>query len=124
MESEQKITLQRGDVFLVNFNPTVGSEIQKIRPALILQNNTANKYSPLTIVAAISSYQEDENLYPVEVYIAKNSKTGLIKDSIILLNQIQTIDKQRIVKKLGCVELSIMEKVNKALQISFGIIRS
>ncbi len=123
MGNTQKIIPQRGDIFLVNFNPTVGSEIQKIRPALILQNDIANTYSPLTIVAAISSYQENEDLYPVEVYVEKN-KTGLLKDSVILLNQIQTIDKQRIIKKLGSVEASIMNEVNWALQISLGIIQS
>jgi mRNA interferase MazF len=122
MGNKQKIIPQRGDIFLVNFNPTVGSEIQKIRPALILQNNIANTYSPLTIVAVISSYQEGENLYPIEVYLEKN-KTGLLKDSVILLNQIQTIDKQRIIKKLGSVEMPTMDRVNWALQISLGIIQ-
>ena len=118
----QKIIPKRGEVFLVNFDPTVGSEIQKIRPVVILQNNIANKYSPLTIVAAISSYQEGEDLYPVEVFVKKNN-TGLIKDSIIILNQIRTVDNQRLIKKLGYVEEAVMQKVDIALQLSLGIIQ-
>lgn len=122
MANTQKIIPKRGDVFLVDFDPSMGSEIQKIRPALILQNNIANKHSPLTIVAAISSYQEGENLYPVEVHIEKNN-TGLIKDSIVILNQIRTVDKQRLIKKLGSIENATMDKVDIALQLSLGIIK-
>jgi mRNA interferase MazF len=122
MANTQKIIPKRGEIFLVDFDPSVGSEIQKIRPALILQNDIANKYSLLTIVAAISTYQEGENLYPVEVHVTKNN-TGLIKDSIIVLNQVRTIDKRRLIKKLGSVENATMNKVDIALQLSLGIIK-
>src|ERR1700730_14443960 len=90
---------KRGEVFLVNFDPTIGSEIRKTRPALILQNDTANLHSPVTIVAAITSYNGGK-LYPTEVGIEALSG-GLERHSIVLLNQLRTIDRQRLVRKLG-----------------------
>ena len=81
---------KRGDIYLVNFNPTLGAEIRKTRPALILQNDIANKYSPVTIVAAISS-KFDDPLYPTEVLISAKARTGLAVDSVVLLNQIRTV---------------------------------
>ncbi|MFZ2631717.1 MAG: type II toxin-antitoxin system PemK/MazF family toxin [Desulfosalsimonadaceae bacterium] len=90
---------KRGEVFLVNFDPTIGTEIKKTRPAIILQNDISNEYSSITIVAAITS-QFDEVLYPTEVPIY-SPEGGLKQDSVVLLNQIRSIDKQRLVKRLG-----------------------
>ena len=109
----------RGDVFLVNFDPTIGSEIKKTRPALILQNDIANHYSPVTIVAAITS-REGDKLYPTEVVVNAQAG-GLAKDSIILLNQLRTIDKERLIKKLGMIDVDMMRKVDTALLVSLGL---
>src|SRR5438105_4490601 len=111
----------RGEVYLVNFDPTIGSEIKKTRPALILQNDIANRHSPITIVAAISS-QFDEPLYPTEVLIPA-SEGGLTKESVVLLNQIRSIDKARLIKRLGRLKSTTMQRVENALQISFGLIK-
>ena len=86
---------KRGEVYLVNFDPTLGSEIQKTRPALVLQNDISNEYSPITIVAAITS-QFDEGLYPTEVLI-QPPEGGLTTNSVVLLNQIRSIDKKRLI---------------------------
>jgi mRNA interferase MazF len=115
----KSIEPKRGDVYLVNFDSTIGSEIKKIRPALILQNDTANKYSPVTIVAAVTSFHGDK-LYPTEVNVA--APTGALdQDSIVLLNQLRTIDKERLLKKLGMLDQETMAKVDTALLISVGL---
>jgi mRNA interferase MazF len=111
---------QRGEIYLVNFDPTIGSEIKKTRPALILQNDVSNQYSPITIVAAITA-QFTEPLYPTEVLI-KVPEGGLQVDSVALLNQIRSIDKQRLIKRLGVLESVTMEQVDKAIQISLGLV--
>jgi mRNA interferase MazF len=111
---------QRGEIYLVNFDPTIGSEIKKTRPALILQNDVSNQYSPITIVAAITS-QFTEPLYPTEVLI-KVPEGGLQVDSVALLNQIRSIDKQRLIKRLGILESVTMEQVDRAIQISLGLV--
>ena len=122
MATKAKVTYpRRGEVYLVNFDPTIGSEIKKTRPALILQNDIGNKHSPITIVAAISS-QFDEPLYPTEVLI-KAAEGGLPKDSVVLLNQVRSIDKGRLIKRLGRLKLTTMEKVERAIQISFGLVK-
>ena len=121
MARKQAVTpLKRGDIFVVNFNPTVGSEIKKTRPALVLQNDIANKYSSVTIVAAITSYDKKDRLYPTEVFI-QSKEGGIDNDSIILLNQIRTVDKGRLIKKLGAVSAITMAKVEKSLVISLGM---
>ena len=112
---------QRGEIYLVNFDPTIGSEIKKTRPALILQNDVSNQYSPITIVAAITS-QFTEPLYPTEVLI-KAPKGGLQVDSVALLNQIRSIDKQRLIKRLGVLDTVTMEDVDTAIQISLGLVK-
>jgi mRNA interferase MazF len=111
---------QRGDLYLVNFDPTVGSEIQKTRPALIIQNDLANRYSPIIIVAGITS-KFQEPLYPTEVLI-KASIGGLKHDSVVLLNQIRSIDKQRLMKKIGSLSTEEMYQVDRAIQISLGLV--
>jgi mRNA interferase MazF len=110
---------RRGEVFLVNFDPTIGAEIRKTRPALVLQNDLANRNSPVTIVAAITSKFELPT-YPTEVLI-RVPEGGLKVDSVALLNQIRTIDRTRLVKRLGVLRTDTMDKVERAIQISLGI---
>ena len=112
---------QRGEIYLVNFDPTIGSEIKKTRPALILQNDVSNQYSPITIVSAITS-QFTEPLYPTEVLI-KAPEGGLQIDSVALLNQIRSIDKQRLIQRLGVLDTVTMEDVDTAIQISLGLVK-
>ena len=112
--------VKRGEIWLVNLDPTIGHEIKKSRPALIIQNDIGNKYSSITIIAPITS-QNLEKIYPVEVLLLKNN-SGLDKNSKILFNQIRAIDKRRLVKKLGKVNQEITEKVNDSLKISLGLI--
>ena len=112
---------KRGEIYLVNFDPAIGAEIKKTRPALILQNDIANRYSSVTIVAAITSFSnKDGKTYPTEVFIS-GSEGGLDNDSVALLNQIRTIDKGRLVKKLGVLKDKTMAKIDKAVQISLGL---
>lgn len=112
---------KRGDIYRVNFDPTLGAEIRKTRPALILQNDVANKFSPVTIVAAISS-RFDEPLYPTEVLISAKARTGLAVDSVVLLNQIRTVDKKRLAQRLGRLSSAKMGEVDQALRISVGLV--
>jgi mRNA interferase MazF len=121
MERRPRITYpRRGEVYLVTFDPTVGSEIQRTRPALIIQNDIANRNSPITIVAAITS-QFEEPLYPTEVHIAP-PEGGLTTASVVLLNQMRSIDRRRLVRRLGRVSAATMERVNRAIQLSLGLI--
>jgi mRNA interferase MazF len=113
---------KRGEVYLVNFDPTIGSEIQKTRPALILQNDVANAHSPVTIVAAITTYNGGR-LYPSEVE-AEAFTGGLEHDSIILLNQLRTIDKQRLIRRLGTLDRHSMVQVAAALRVSLGLLET
>ena len=110
----------RGEVYLVNFEPTIGAEIKKTRPALILQNDIANRHSRIIIVAAITS-QFDEPLYPTEVLV-RAPEGGLTVDSVVLLNQIRSLDKQRLTRRLGVIKPMTMEQVERALLISFGMV--
>jgi len=119
--AKQQVTFpKRGEIYLVNFDPTVGSEIQKTRPALILQNDISNQHSPITIVAALTS-QFDVELYPTEVLI-NPPEGGLSYASVVLLNQIRSIDRKRLVKRLGIISEELMNSVNNAIQISLGLI--
>lgn len=110
---------RRGEVYLVSFDPTLGAEIKKTRPALILQNDIANRHSPITIVAAITS-QLKEPLYPTEVSI-QSPEGGLSGNSVVLLNQIRSIDRRRLIKRLGSLKRETMEQVAQAILISFGL---
>lgn len=112
---------KRGEVWLVNFDPTVGSEIRKTRPAAILQNDVGNRWSPITIVAVVTS-QFTEPLYPTEVRV-RRPEGGLTEESVILLNQIRSIDKQRLVKRLGALKPDTIARMNVALQVSVGLVR-
>ncbi len=114
-----KMIVQRGEIFLVNLDPVKGSEQGNIRPALIIQNDSSNQYSPTTIVAPITSkiYTKE---FPTNVEILKN-EGGLEKESTILLNQIRTIDKTRIIKKLKKINPETMMKVDLAIKSSLGL---
>ncbi len=111
--------IRRGDILLVNFEPVKGSEQGRIRPAIVIQNNTLNKFSPLTIVAPITSkiYEKE---YPTNVLIKKEDSV-LNNESTILLNQIRTIDKKRIIKKLGAIDMFLMKKVDLSIKISLDL---
>ena len=113
---------KRGDIYLVNFDRTVGSEIRKTRPAVVIQNDIGNRYSPVTIVAAITSAKSDsEALYPTEVALAAPA-SGLPKNSLVLLNQLRTIDKARLAEKIGVVPTETLRAINRALALSVGLI--
>ena len=114
------VSPKRGDVFLVTLDPTLGAEIRKTRPALIIQNDIANRHSPITIVAAITS-RVDAPLYPTEVLV-RHPEGGLAADSMILLNQIRSVDKQRLFKRLGRMTPETMRKVDHALLVSVGLV--
>lgn len=121
MASPTKVTgPRRGDVYVVTFDPTVGAEIRKTRPALVLQNDIANRYSPITIVAALTS-QFDEPLYPTEVLV-RAREGGLRADSVVLLNQIRSIDKRRLIRSLGRLRPETMARVDRAVALSLGLI--
>jgi mRNA interferase MazF len=111
---------KRGEVYLVNFDPTIGAEIQKTRPALIVQNDIANRHSPITIVAAISS-QFDETLYPTEVLI-QPPEGGLTLSSVVLLNQVRSVDKRRLIRRLGMLTPATVGRVDRAILISLGVV--
>ena len=122
MATKTKINYpKRGEVYLVGFDPAWGAEIQKTRPALILQNNVANRYSPLTIVAAITSKFSEEP-YPVDVLI-EAPEGGLAVNSVAMLDQVRSLDKERLIKRLGQVSPETMSRVDRALMISFGLVK-
>jgi len=108
--------LKRGDIILVNFEPIRGSEQGGVRPAIVVQNNILNNFSPITIVAPFTSriYEKE---YPTNVFISKQD-SHLDKDSTIMLNQLRTIDKSRIIKKISSLDFYLMNKVDRALKIS------
>ena len=120
-QARHKIAVRRGDIFLVSFDPTVGHEIQKSRPVLVIQNNIGNQYSPLTIVAAITS-TISLTPYPVEVVIEPSESNGLIARSAVRLDHIRTIDRQRLIKRLGSADQAAMDQVDGAIKISLGLI--
>lgn len=110
---------RRGEIHLVSFDPTLGAEIRKTRPALVVQNDVADRYSPVTIVAAVTS-GVGGRLYPTEVLI-RAPEAGLSVDSIVLLNQIRSIDRKRLVRRLGTVDPLTMTRVDRALRLSLGL---
>ena len=113
------MVIKRGDIFYADLSPVIGSEQGGIRPVLIVQNDIGNKYSPTVIVAAITS-QINKAKLPTHVEISAQ-EYGLLKDSVILLEQIRTIDKKRLRERIGHLDDELMEKVNEALIISFGL---
>ncbi len=113
------MTVKRGDIYYADLSPVIGSEQGGIRPVLIIQNDIGNKYSPTVIAAAITS-QKDKTKLPTHIQV-NASGCGLAKDSIVLLEQVRTIDKQRLKEKMGSLDVSSMDRVNKALTVSFGL---
>lgn len=112
--------IKRGDMFYADLSPVVGSEQGGIRPVLIVQNDTGNKYSPTVIAAAITS-QTGKNKLPTHIEIG-SKENGLKADSVVLAEQVRTIDKSRLKEKIGHInDLSVMNKVNSAIGISFGL---
>lgn len=112
--------VKRGDIFYADLNPVVGSEQGGMRPVLIIQNDIGNRYSPTVIVAAITS-QIDKGKLPTHIEVSA-AESSLEKDSVILLEQVRTIDKQRLAQRIAHLETETMERVNEALEISLGLI--
>lgn len=113
------MVIKRGDIFYADLSPVIGSEQGGVRPVLVVQNDVGNKYSPTVIAAAITS-QINKAKLPTHIEIGA-LEYGLAKDSVILLEQIRTIDKRRLREKIGHLDDELMEKVNSALEISFGL---
>jgi len=113
------MNIKRGDIVVVNLNPVIGHEQGKTRPALIIQNDIGNKYSPTTIIAPVTSKSFGKE-FPTNVQVPAED-SGLNHDSTILLNQIKTIDKSRIIKRVGKLNSSLMKKVDLAIKISLDV---
>lgn len=111
--------IKRGDIFLANLEPIMGSEQGGIRPVLIIQNDISNKHSPVTIIAAITSKIFDKE-FPTNVFVSKED-SKLDKDSTILLNQVRTIDNSRLIKRIGTLDNFIMNRVDKSLKVSLSL---
>lgn len=111
--------VRRGDIYYADLSPVVGSEQGGVRPVLIVQNDIGNRHSPTVIAAAITS-QKDKAKLPTHIPVRADS-CGLTKDSIVLLEQIRTIDKRRLKDKMGTLDTTSMTQINNALQISFGL---
>lgn len=114
------MNIKRGDIFYADLSPVVGSEQGGIRPVLIVQNDVGNKFSPTVIAAAITSQQSKAKL-PTHIQLGAQD-CGLMKDSVVLLEQIRTIDKKRLKEKMGCLDSNAMDMVNRAITISFGLV--
>ncbi|MBQ8590028.1 MAG: type II toxin-antitoxin system PemK/MazF family toxin [Firmicutes bacterium] len=114
------MVVKKGDIFFADLSPVIGSEQGGVRPVIVIQNDVGNKYSPTVIVAAITS-QINKAKMPTHVEI-RAGEHGLNKDSVILLEQLRTVDKRRLKERIGRMDTDAMEKVNEALVISLGII--
>jgi len=114
------VVVKRGDIFYADLSPVVGSEQGGVRPILVVQNDIGNKFSPTVIIAAITS-QINKAKLPTHIEIVADDY-GLSKDSVILLEQIRTIDKKRLRERLGRLDEELMAKVNEALVVSLGLI--
>ena len=111
--------VKRGDIFYADLSPVIGSEQGGIRPVIVVQRDIGNKYSPTVIVAAVTSRINKAKM-PTHIEISA-LEYGLTKDSVILAEQIRTIDKKRLKEKIGRIDDKLIEKVNTALMISFGL---
>ncbi|MDR0326131.1 MAG: type II toxin-antitoxin system PemK/MazF family toxin [Oscillospiraceae bacterium] len=117
MQSDQ--TVRRGDIYYADLSPVVGSEQGGIRPVLIVQNNVGNRHSPTVIAAAITS-QIGKARLPTHIELSARTY-GLSRDSVVLLEQVRTIDKKRLKERMGRLDESLMVKVDTALAVSFGL---
>ncbi|MBO5937906.1 MAG: type II toxin-antitoxin system PemK/MazF family toxin [Clostridia bacterium] len=113
------MSVKRGDIYYADLSPVVGSEQGGLRPVLIIQNDVGNRYSPTVIAAAITSRMSKTKL-PTHIDIYAD-KVGLAKDSIVLLEQIRTLDKRRLKEKMGHLDENMMSAVNAAIAVSFGL---
>ena len=113
------MSVKRGDIYYADLSPVVGSEQGGLRPVLIIQNDVGNRYSPTVIAAAITSRMSKSRL-PTHIDIHAD-KVGLAKDSVVLLEQIRTLDKRRLKEKMGHLDGSMMDRVNGAIAVSFGL---
>ena len=112
-------SVKRGDIYYADLSPVVGSEQGGLRPVLIIQNDIGNRYSPTVIAAAITSRMDKTKLPThIDVYA---EKVGLSKDSVILLEQVRTLDKRRLKEKMGHLDEGLMDQVNTAIAVSFGL---
>ena len=118
-QNNTSATVRRGDIFYADLSPVVGSEQGGLRPVLIIQNDVGNRYSPTVIAAAITSRMGKTKL-PTHIDIYAD-RVGLQKDSVILLEQIRTLDKRRLREKMGHLDDEVMEAVNNAIAVSFGL---
>ena len=112
------MTIKRGDIYYADLSPVVGSEQGGVRPVLIVQNDVGNRYSPTVIAAAITS-QHDKAKLPTHIQVP-STDSGLTRDSIVLLEQIRTIDKKRLKERMGRLDDTSMAEIDTALSISFG----
>ena len=113
------VTVRRGDIYYADLSPVVGSEQGGVRPVLIVQNDIGNKHSPTVIAAAITS-QINKARLPTHIELSAQSY-GLSKDSVVLLEQIRTIDKKRLKERMGRVDDGVMNKIDAAIAVSFGL---
>ena len=113
------MSVKRGDIYYADLSPVVGSEQGGLRPVLIIQNDVGNRHSPTVIAAAITSKMGKSRL-PTHIDIYAE-RAGLSKDSVVLLEQVRTLDKQRLKEKMGHLDDSIMQDVNNAISVSFGL---
>ena len=118
-ERDKKMEVRRGDIYYADLSPVIGSEQGGIRPVLIVQNDVGNKYSPTVIAAAITSKKFKTQL-PTHISVQAD-ECGLAKDSIVLLEQVRTLDKQRLRERMGSLDDIEMSKINHALSVSFGL---
>lgn len=118
---DEKLAIKRGDVFFADLSPVVGSEQGGTRPVLIIQNDIGNRFSPTVIVAAITAQIQKAKL-PTHVEITA-ARHGFERDSVILLEQVRTIDKSRLTDKITHLDDALMKQVDEALQVSFGLIK-
>ena len=115
----EKTIIKRGDMYYVDFNPVVGSEQNGIRPAIVIQNNMGNRYSPTYIVAAVTSRLSGKSDLPTHVLLS--DVKGLPRKSVILLEQIRTIDNSRICSYITTLDSHTMKRVDEALAVSIGL---
>ena len=118
-ERENFMSVKRGDIYYADLSPVIGSEQGGLRPVLIIQNDIGNRYSPTVIAAAITSRMSKTHL-PTHIDIFAD-KAGLSKDSVVLLEQIRTLDKKRLKEKMGHLDDDVMSVVNSAIAVSFGL---
>jgi mRNA interferase MazF len=113
-------SVKRGEIYYADLSPVVGSEQGGVRPVLIIQNDTGNRYSPTVIAAAITS-QTGKARLPTHIELPVQQECGLTKDSVVLLEQVRTLDKRRLRERMGRVDDHVMEKIDTAIAVSFGL---